>query len=390
MQIALCHENVLPHRGGAEMYVADLARQLAAAGHEVQLFASNWDRAALPDRIEIHCVPAPTGSRAARPWQFSAALCKVLSERQPSVSIGFDKTLGTDVYYPLGGLQAASADHNLLKHRAGWRRRIARLAQKLDAAQRSYSRLEHQIMTNPRRPLLIANSRMVRQHAVQYYGREPGTIPVIHNAIDPLRFAERDRSLIRAQVRQQWTLNDEHVAGAMIAMNYRLKGLEPLLRSLTLLPPDSPFRLLIAGSPKFGQWQQLARSLGVDSRVHFLGHCSDVRQLFFAADLLVHPTFYDPCSLVVLEAMACGLPVITTSNNGASELLSADSGSILNDPHDIATMANTITEWTDSNRRQLGRASARAASTRWTFDHHVRALAGVLAEVAGLRRKAAG
>ena len=72
-----------------------------------------------------------------------------------------------------------------------------------------------------------------------------------------------------------------------------------------------------------GAFARLAKDLGLSDRVRFVGYCPDVRDAYFASDFLVHPTFYDPCSNVVLEALACGLPVITTRDNGAAELRTA-------------------------------------------------------------------
>lgn len=390
MRIALCHENVLPRRGGAEMYVADLARGLVAAGHDVQLLSCRWDPDALPRQMECHTLAKPFGGRAMRPWLFSDEVKKALQRIGPHVSIGFDKVLGTDVYYPLGGLHVACAEHNLLKHHAGLSRNIARIAQSFDRAHRSYCKLESELLAGPNRPLLICNSNLVRQHAVSHYGVNPHDVPVIYNAIDADRFDEHDRPAIRATMRQQWGINDTNVVGAIIAMNYRLKGLEPLLRSMALLPATSSFQLLVVGSEKTLPWKALARQLGVADRVRFVGHCGDVRRVFFAADMLVHPTFYDPCSLVVLEAMACGLPVITTKNNGASELLPAEAGSVVADPHDLPAMAATISQWLDADRRRTGSAAARAAAANWTFDHHVRAFERVLQSVMDRRLKIAG
>src|SRR5687767_3141327 len=122
MQIAFCHENVLPARGGAETYVADLARRLAADGHEVHLYAGRWDPEALPPTVRVHPVEPPRGPRFLRPWRFSAACSAALERDRPQVSVGFDKTFGPDVYYPLGGLHPASAAHNLRKYRSPWLR----------------------------------------------------------------------------------------------------------------------------------------------------------------------------------------------------------------------------------------------------------------------------
>src|SRR4029077_10617409 len=135
-------------------------------------------------------------------------------------------------------------------------------------------------------------------------------------------------------------------------MNYRLKGLEPLLRAVALLPSESSFRLLVAGSPDTVAFERLARRLKIADRVRFVGYCADMRNCYFAADFFVHPTFYDPCSLVVLEAMACGLPVITSRYNGASELMSPPrEGLLIDDPHDHRRLASAIAQMLDSGRR---------------------------------------
>jgi UDP-glucose:(heptosyl)LPS alpha-1,3-glucosyltransferase len=214
-------------------------------------------------------------------------------------------------------------------------------------------------------------------------------VPVIHNAIDPARFPDHDRPTVRASARQAWDLEPDAVVGAVVAMNYRLKGLEPLLRALPLIP--RPFRLLVAGSPQTRPWRRLAARLGIDDRVRFIGHCADIRRVFFASDLFVHPTFYDPCSLVALEAIACGLPVVTTTNNGAGELLrSPDEGFIVSDPHDREQLAAPITALLDAGTRRSCSEAARAASARWTFDHHIRKFEQLLAEVAARRPRLAG
>src|SRR5581483_8332591 len=149
--------------------------------------------------------------------------------------------------------------------------------------------------------------------------------------------------------------------GLIAAMNYRLKGLEPLLYACRRLLQRSefrgrtvPFRLAVVGDPQFGRYEGLARRLGIDKHVHFVGHCAEMRNAYFAADFLVHPTFYDPCSLVVLEALACGLPVITTRFNGAAELLHPpQEGYVIDDPHDHDQLAWCMMQFLDTGRRAV-------------------------------------
>src|SRR5207247_5246575 len=144
-----------------------------------------------------------------------------------------------------------------------------------------------------------------------------------------------------------------------------------------------PFRLLVAGSPRTGGYERLARRLGIADRVCFIGHCADMRNSYFAADFLVHPTFYDPCSLVVLEALACGLPVITTRANGASELLHPlGEGYVIDDPHDHEHLAWCLAQLLDGERRHACAQAARRTAAQWTFEHHYRELLNVLTEAA--------
>src|SRR5947209_11130008 len=115
MNLAFCYESVLPFRGGCETYIADLARRLVADGHEVHLYACQWDADRLPSSMHFHALEIGGGPRFLRPWRFGKACLEALQKRSHDVSIGFDKTWGQDVLYPQGGLHAASADYNIRK-----------------------------------------------------------------------------------------------------------------------------------------------------------------------------------------------------------------------------------------------------------------------------------
>src|SRR5947209_12909309 len=159
MNIAFCYENVLPHRGGCETYIAGLARRLVADGHEVHLYARRWDRAALPPSLRYHRVPVPHYPRFLRPWYFGAACRRALAAAAHQVTVGFDKITGLDVLYPQGGLYAATADHNLLKYRSGLARGLLRALKAVDPAHLSFLALERN-QYRDRRPLVVAISDM--------------------------------------------------------------------------------------------------------------------------------------------------------------------------------------------------------------------------------------
>jgi UDP-glucose:(heptosyl)LPS alpha-1,3-glucosyltransferase len=389
MDVALCYESVLPARGGAETYIGDLSRRLARDGHAVHLYAARWDARALPAATHFHRVEAAAGPRFLRPWRFGAGCAAALGQARHDVSIGFDKTWGQDVLYPQGGLHAASAAHNLLKYPDAVSRGLAAVGKWLDPAAWSFARLERKQYLGPERPLVVVNSLMVRGHFERYYGIPPESVRVVRSAIDPDRFHADDRLRRRHDERGRWMVFPEDTIGLFVAMNYRLKGLAPLLNALALVPRDRPFKLVVVGHPNYRRYLAQAERLGVADRVRFLGHRADPRDCYFAADFLVHPTFYDPCSLVALEALACGLPVITSRYNGAAELLAPPAdGIVIDDPHDAPALSGAMARFTDRGYRAEASAAARQTGTRWTFEHHYQALLDVFGEVRKTKRAA--
>ncbi len=387
MDIALCYESVLPARGGAETYIGDLSRRLSRDGHAVHLYACRWDAAALPAAAHFHRLNVPSGPRFLRPWRFGKECERAVG--QHDVSIGFDKTWGQDVLYPQGGLHAASAAHNLLKHSGSVMRSLAAFGKCLDPAAWSFTRLERKQYLGAKRPLIVVNSLMVRRHFEEYYGVPPESVRVVRSAIDPLRFAAEDRLKQRHEERDRWGVSPNDSVGLFVAMNYRLKGLSQLLDAYALTPRERPNRLVVVGHPKFGRYERQAKGLGIADRVIFLGHRSDPKACYFGADYLVHPTFYDPCSLVALEALACGLPVITTRYNGASELLNPPTnGMVVDDPHNAPALGAAMTQMFDRGYLREASVAARVTGSRWTFEHHYQALLDVFTEVRRMKRAA--
>ena len=382
LDIALCYESVLPTRGGAETYIGDLARRLAKDGHTVHLYACRWDANSLPIGTQFHQLNVPSGPRFLRPGRFAQACEQALALAKHDVTVGFDKTWGQDVLYPQGGLHAASRHHNLLKFSGLLARKFGSLGKFFDLASWSFAKLERKQYLGTIKPIIVVNSRMVQRHFQQFYAIDPAQVRVVHSAIDPGRFASEDRLMRRQQQRAEWGVTPDEPVGLFVAMNYRLKGLAPLLHGIAAVPNQQRFRIAIVGHPKFAKYQRLATQLGIQDRVLFLGFRADPKDSYFAADFLVHPTFYDPCSLVALEALACGLPVITTQYNGASELLTVpDNGIVIQDPHNATELGSAITTMLNPDYRRRATQSARQAANAWTFEHHYAALLDVFAQV---------
>jgi UDP-glucose:(heptosyl)LPS alpha-1,3-glucosyltransferase len=183
-------------------------------------------------------------------------------------------------------------------------------------------------------------------------------------------------------------LADGQTAVLFSARNYDLKGLGPLLEAFAQLARERPGLVLVAcGSDRDTKFRRRAAELGVADRVRFLGFVDDVAGCFAGADVFAFPTFYDPCSLVVLEAMHAGLPVITTRTNGASELItSGRDGIVVSAPDDVEGLADRLATLCDDGelRIRIGAAAAKKAA-QFTMEARLGELLAVLERAAGHR-----
>jgi UDP-glucose:(heptosyl)LPS alpha-1,3-glucosyltransferase len=205
---------------------------------------------------------------------------------------------------------------------------------------------------------------MVKADIISYYAYPADRISVVFNTVDLDRFHPRMREVYRAQKRAELGVGADSILLLFAGNNFRLKGLETLLRALPLLTaqfPNRDFRLLVAGRGRPRRYRSLMKKLGISARVIFTGPLSPMEHYYAAADIYVHPTFYDSCSLTVLEALAAGLPAVTTRFNGAAQVIaSQEGGMVINDPADAAELAAAVALYADPEKRAAARIVARA------------------------------
>ncbi len=155
----------------------------------------------------------------------------------------------------------------------------------------------------------------------------------------------------------------------MIANDYARKGLAEAIRAMPLVN-DPNLALIVVGRQDATVFQREAIKRRV--RIHFLKAVSDPRPLYEASDFFLLPTKHDPCSLVVLESLAMGLPVISTKFNGATEIM-ADGvqGRVIANPRDLPQLAAAIRDLLDPQRRAAMAQASLDLRPQLSFDHHL-------------------
>jgi UDP-glucose:(heptosyl)LPS alpha-1,3-glucosyltransferase len=392
MRLALNFQKIDPARGGAETYVVDLCQRLALAGHEVDLFAEEWKADALPSRLRTIRVGTSGWTRWSRTWSFARNSERALRQRAADYdcTIGLINTWHHDVIIPQGGVQSATLIANSKRFAPGWRRPAYIVGKQANPKAWIYRAIERRQYDPARKARIVAVSRMVRGDLERHHGVSRDRIHVIPNAIDSGRLAVADPAAVRREFREEFGLRPDDLVALFVGHNYWLKGLKPLLfamhERLRREPGARPISLIACGGGNPGPFRGMVRDLGLEGVVHLLGFRADIRPCFHASDFFALPTYYDPCSLVVLEALACGLPVITTGCNGAGELITEGrEGFVIPAPDDRDILAEALDRMADDESRRAMAAHAIRLGLEQSFDRHVSSLIQVFEQVASLK-----
>jgi UDP-glucose:(heptosyl)LPS alpha-1,3-glucosyltransferase len=381
MRIGLVLDRFEPSRGGRERWTFAFAERLAARGHEVHIIARRLGEAALRLPAALHRVACER-----------SGLLFAEAARQALVPLALDivHDMGTgwfcDVFQPHGGTWAAVNDRKLL-FLPLWLRWLKRGVDRLLPRQRRFQKLMARQYAD-RGQVLLALSRSGAADFTRFHGVAPERIRIIYNGVDSERFSPARCAPRRAEARRRLGVEPGTVLALLVAHNFRLKGLAALLGAMARLAAQRlPVRLAVVGGRRLEPWRRRVRRLGLEERVTFVGRVEDPVPYYAAADLCVHPTFYDPCSLVLLEAAACGLPLLTSRYNGAAELFrEGHEIALISDPADPGELAGAIRGLLDAaTRRRMG-AAARQVALAHTFERNVDEILAVYAEI--LRNRA--
>ena len=386
MKIAMVMERIESWRGGAETSIMEMCRLLTQRGHDVHLVTTTT--APSPPHMTIHQIPAGGVLRPLRTADFVRRVASFLRPQSFDVVHAVSPLPSADVYQPRAGLLAESIERNVATRPTATRRAMKRALMRLNFKQRSLAALERAVFREGG-PLIVPVSQAVARQCERIYGVSEPRVRVVYNGVDVRSCSDEERASGRAAVRGHHNVPDDALLLLFIAHNFRLKGLYPLIETMSRLAVSGfeDFRLLVVGRDNPVRYQRRLDALGLGRLVTFTGPTQRVTNFYHAADVCVHPTYYDPCSRVVLEAILNGVPTITTSFNGASEVIrDGQEGFVIDTPDNIGLWARRIEELRSSAlRRKMGERSLMLRE-RVSMRRHVEELAAVFAEVADRKR----
>jgi UDP-glucose:(heptosyl)LPS alpha-1,3-glucosyltransferase len=341
--------------GGAERFIVETARALAHEGVEVTLLSEGMDADARP-AAQWARLPPGRGTRARRYRAFQTNVAAALAAADFDIVQTHERVMGAHLFRLGDGVHAAFLDR-LKRSRAAWRRPFM----DLDAFHRLLIASER-AMALDTGTLFVANSALVARDIAAWLPVPEHRVRIIENGVDLGRFALPSPAE-RAAARERLGIPVEGPVVAFVGSGFERKGAFPLVVALAN-PALHGVILLIAGRDKqAAALRRIAGRMGVAERVRFLGPLEDVRPVLHAADLLALPTLYDPMPNAAIEAIACGLPVVTTADAGiADHVEETGAGAVaIREPDALAVAIASVLV-------RLEAASAAARALRLRFD----------------------
>jgi UDP-glucose:(heptosyl)LPS alpha-1,3-glucosyltransferase len=246
------------------------------------------------------------------------------------------------------GVHAAWLDERL-RHASPLRA----LGMRLNPHHRYRLDVERRMYASTRLRAVVCNSQMVRDEIRDRFGVAADRLHVIYNAVDTASFTPEVRAK-RAEVRDRHRIAADALVYLQVGSGFERKGLATTLDALAR--SDGNAHLIVVGKDRhLPRYRERARALGLAGRVTLTGPVNDPRPYYGSADAFVLPSLYDPCPNAALEAMACGLPIVTSTRSGAAELARAADAGLVCAPGDPVALAAHLRTLTDPRvRAQMG------------------------------------
>src|SRR5262249_5799404 len=355
--------------GGAEAYLKRLAEGVVKAGHEVQLVTTNeWPE-------EEWRFGSIKRLAATTVIGFADELEQIRPQLQCDVLFSLERVWSCDAYRAGDGVHRA-----WLARRRKFEIPLKQFVRGASRKHRDLLQLEESLFEKRKAGRVIAASQMVVNEITDFYPCSRDNIDVVRNGIplDKFRFDPGLREKSRAALK----LKQDQITLLFAGSGWERKGLLFAIEAMALCK-NPKMRLLVAGRGEAGAYKTTRLRFWREDPVQFLGEVLDLMPVYAAADIFILPTIYDPFSNACLEALASGLPVITTRSNGFCEIVEESvHGSIVDNPANLVGLRDAIRFWSDQSRRDAARSPNIKRASQFDISKNVAQTLEILTQVA--------
>jgi UDP-glucose:(heptosyl)LPS alpha-1,3-glucosyltransferase len=352
--------------GGAESYLKRLAQGIVDLGHQTHLIATeDWP----PNEWSFGSVTRLTASSAIG---FADELEKLRPQLGCDVLMSLERVWRCDVYRAGDGVHQA-----WLNRRRKFEMPLQRFVRGINRKHQDILKLEESLFAKGGAGRVIANSEMVKREIVDLYHYPADKIDIVRTGV-PLEKFRFDPAL-REKSRSDLKLKPDEVALLFAGSGWERKGLRFAIEAFELCRGHK-LRLLVAGRGDARDYKP--KRFFTEEPVRFLGELADLQSIYAAADIFILPSIYDPFSNACLEALASGLPIITTRDNGFSEIIeNGVHGSIVDLPNNTLALRDAIQFWSDESRRVSARSTTAERASQFDISKNVNETLAILVSV---------
>ena len=386
-KIAFAMEKFSRYAGGAESYAVSLAAFLIENGWEVHLFGETWDGE--PETAVFHKIAIPKYLPASLKMVLFALKHKRAVQNQDfDVVMGFGNTLYMNVYQSHGGVHWLSTKRKVHSERRKVKRVIKRLIIVFSLKQWVRAWIESAPFRLDPRPRIVAISQMIKKDMESFFRVKGTEINVVYNGVDTSQYDQNLRLEFRGPLRRQLGIRADEVVFLFISYDLKKKGIEPLVKAVSLLIKmgNTNFKVMVIGGLPYKALLRQINALNIEDKILFTGPVRSTKEYYASSDVFVLPTYYDACSLVVIEAMASGLPSITTSSNGAAGIIAdGKDGYVISHPPEPLALAIKMQLLLDDEKRQQMSREAFSTGRSYSEEKNHQEMIEILEEVAALK-----
>jgi len=372
MNIAVVRRKYDPLGGGAEKYASYVVEELIRRGHSITVFAEKSDN--VPAHINIVTVPRPLLPPLCRTASFAACTDRVLDRSKFDLVFALSRYVGADLYRQAEQLHAV------------WLPIYYSWLSRFNPRHSGILNLERRVFDPQGTGGIVTNSELVRSQVIDIFGFPSGGVRVIRNGVDRDKYYPSKTTEEKSEARKRIGVGSDKNVLLFVAGNFAIKGLDKAIASIAALP-DSQQRaivLVVVGGDKPDPFVKIAEELGVAANVIFAGKQNDMRAYYIGADMLFYPSLYEPFANVCLESCACATPVLTTAQNGSSELIEhGKNGYIVEHAGLVEEMTKCLSDYLIKSNEQKEHFSQLAlkATDGYSWTGHVDALESLFIDI---------